>query len=297
MSRPRKLAIAVTFFYRSERLAFLSQAAGSFPELAEEVAVWIVTDRNDESIHAEIREAVPIENLRVVSPSLLGHPYLLPWCHLSLFRGLFDTDDSYSHFLYLEDDLAISRNNIEYWMRAEQKLSPLGLIPGFMRFEERPDGARVSSDVYRVHNYHDMARVEGPDYAYVNFRYPYQGMYLMNRNMMAEFMAGSGSGPDHGPWKIRESATQGLIWRNVPPGCFSRSFVGYERGIGVDDAALIHHLPNNYANSPTKYGSLTLDSLVRENTLRVTPFMRDVGRMWSFRLPKARKLLMETLEP
>jgi hypothetical protein len=53
-------------------------------------------------------------NIKIVTPKYLGHPYLLTWSHLDVFRKMYKIDDNISHFMYLEDDVEIKLNNIEY---------------------------------------------------------------------------------------------------------------------------------------------------------------------------------------
>lgn len=258
---PEKLAIAVTFFYREDRLRFLKEASRDFSSLAREVGIWIVTNSPEREVAEKIRAIIPDAN--VVSPVLLGHPYLLPWSHLALFRDLIRNKMGFSHFLYTEDDLYVKKENVVYWLEAEELLTPFGLIPGFVRFEYRPDGQRVATDITQTHNYNDMPRVEARSYSYVGFNKPYQGMYLMNRPMMEEFFSSESSSPTHPvKWGIREKATQGLVWEKVPPGAYSRSFVGFRRFYGLDERALVHHLPNNYAKQAAQYPSTSPHGVV-----------------------------------
>jgi len=264
---PGKLAIAVTFHYERTRLKFLQRVAEEFPNLAREAAVWVITNDSRDSVTREIKDAVSLRPLNIVRPSHLGHPFLLTWAHQAIFSELVQQDPSYSHFLYIEDDLLVTRDNIEYWLEASEKLAPFGLIPGFVRFEVTPDGREVSSDIRKVHKYFEMPRVEFSSHAYVNFRTPYQGMYLMSRKLISEFYSSQSYSPDNKTkWGIREKATQALIFENVPQGCVNRSFVGYQAGKGVDPRSKVHHLPNNYAayafEHGTRFGSLAIQDLI-----------------------------------
>jgi len=156
----------------------------------------------------------------------------------------------------------------------------------------REDGTKVSSDIYRRHNLFDTSQVTKGEYHYLNFRYPYQGLYLMDRELMSEFIEGKTKSPDFGTWRIREKASQGLIYSRFPRGAFSRSFVGYRLNRGVDSGALVHHLPNNYADSGSKYGSITIDELVSTQKMRGTPLMRDMSKVVSLRLPGRRHVFV-----
>ena len=292
---PAKLAIAVTFFFDESRLPFLQKISQNFPSLASEVSIWVVTHQADSASRSKISKAVNHPSLKVVSPTLMGHPYLLPWSHRAIFRDLLENDQTFTHFLYLEDDLEFTSDNVRYWLRSRQDLDQLGLIPGFVRFELTSSGKKMSSDIYRVHNLYDTARVTVGPRQYVNFRYPYQGLYLMDRPLLGDFLRGKTASPDFGTWRIREKASQGLIYSEHPEGTFSRSFVGLTEEVEVDPGALVHHLPNNYADGGTKYGSIEISRLLATNRIRATPFLRDLFSSVVFRRPKRRKLFVRRI--
>ena len=72
--------------------------------------------------------------LNFLIPFGLGHPYFLPWSSLLAFREQFN-DTSYTHFLYLEDDIKVSKANIIYWLAARESLKEFGFYPSFLRKE------------------------------------------------------------------------------------------------------------------------------------------------------------------
>lgn len=277
MEQPKsieKLAIAVTFHYAENRFEYLAQIASKFGLLAKEVEVAVITNATDELRHDNIRAVLSNGsfNIRVLSPTLMGHPYLLAWSHLDVFRRLIQEDQSISHFMYLEDDILVTRANLEYWLQGRDFLRQFGLIPSFLRYElKQNDGNPYSTDITKKAKFWKLPRVRVTDtYFYVNLRQPYQGMYLLDRELMNEHLSGPSSSPDFGPWGIREKAAQGLTYANVPKGCRSRNFVGFdiERG-SVDSRCLIHHTPNNYAdNSDIEFGKLLVSEIIRYSKTR-----------------------------
>lgn len=42
---------------------------------------------------------------------------------------------SFTHFLYIEDDILITEENIQYWILARQSLKKINLIPSFILTE------------------------------------------------------------------------------------------------------------------------------------------------------------------
>jgi hypothetical protein len=251
--RIQKLAIAVTVHYVEERLIYLKRIAEQFPHLADQIVVTIVTNRHDDPAKAGIADAMGGIAYELMVPTLLGHPYLLAWTHFLAFRRLIAEDEAVTHFLYVEDDILILPHNIAYWLRGREALRGHGLFPSFLRYEIKDGEAlRYSSDVTQVRPLNRLPTV-GIDesYAFVNLRFPYQGMYLYDRELMAEHLAGTSSNPDCGRWGIRERAAQGLTFHNVPKGFKSRNLVGYDLARGeIDPDCMIHHLPNTYVTMP-----------------------------------------------
>ena len=274
-----KLVIAVTFFYVEDRLRYLKKIASQYNNLVERVEVFIITNTNIKDEQNNIIDAIKDYNLnyKIMVPELLGHPFLLTWCHLNLFKWLFDHDEEISHFMYTEDDICVHRANIDYWLKGRNDLRDYGLIPSFFRYEINANNGKLySSDQIEHINPYEIPRVDiSQDYSYVNLPKPYQGIYLLDRDLMGEHLNGPSSSPDfgiwdmraiavHGIWDIRAKAAQGIMFANVPSGCNSRNFVGYNLKTGLlDPGCLIHHTPNNYANNPKikKLGKLPIQDL------------------------------------
>lgn len=259
---PDRLAIAVSFFYVEGRLTYLGKVGSEFLGLAHHVSVFLVTNTSDVKHHQLIRETLTGVHLEIIVPEWLGHPYLLTWVHREVFRREAQKG-VWSHFLYLEDDLHVTTENVSYWMRAREELRAHGLIPSFLRYEVRPDGSRVSTDVTVSYGLNQLPHLMVNGNTYVNFKQPYQGLYLMDDELMREFISSPAFSPDFGKWNIREKAAQGLTFYRVPKNCFSRNFVGCLPDGNVMKHALVHHLPNNYAeNEHSKFGKLPLNRIL-----------------------------------
>lgn len=263
-----KLAVAITFHFDASRLGFLSRTLNIF-KFIDDAEVFVITNSVDERDHQRILDVATGCNLTIKAPELLGHPYLLTWCHFPIFRSIFINDRQVSHFLYLEDDLEISPGNFEYWLSAREDLRGYGAIPSFLRFEVAAiDQKRYATDCPKSFRLSELPIVCKSDYyLYLNLPTPYQGMYLLDRELAEEHLFGPSSSPDFGRWNIREKAAQGLTFASPPGNAFSRNFLGFRIDEKVvDSRALIHHMPNNYANNPlSKFGKVPIVHLIREN--------------------------------
>ena len=103
--------------------------------------------------------------------------------------------------------------------------------------------------------YEDTSKLVFKDgnYAFLNLNYPYQGMALWDRGLVAEYLQMPASEIDKTNWGIREIANQGLTVWKVPDGFRSRPMVGYDvMNQRIDPRCLIHHLPNTYVAVPRR---------------------------------------------
>jgi hypothetical protein len=266
-----KLAVAVAFFYKKEKIEFLSQTLSNLHKFAKNVQVYIFTNTSDkteqQNIHKCFQQHSNIKyNLLV--PKLLGHPYFLTWSHKDVFRQLVYTDTTITYYLYIEDDILLTEENIGYYLEGESRLAHKKFFPSFVRYEVDSDNKMYAADVRKVQMFHVMPKVQySNEYYYVNFSYPYQGVYLLNAYQMLEYFDSRADSPDYNTvWGIREQNTAVILFHNVPIGFKSRNLVGciYKDGIvNLDPRCLIHHLPDNYVNGKINSAKLfTIDDVI-----------------------------------
>jgi hypothetical protein len=264
----RRLAICVTFHYVEQRLVYLRQIASHFASLADEVDVTIVTNTTDADETQRALETLPpqLAQRAIHASPGLGHPYLLPWSHFVVMRRKIE-DPSFTHFLYVEDDLCVTQATVQYWLGARETLRRFGLIPSILRVERKPgETAWYSTDQMERVAIERSSRLSGPHerIGYLNLPNPYQGLYLLDRELMLEHLNGPSCSPDFGRWHIREKAAQGLTFANIPYGFTSRNVVPFEVATkSVPDYCFVHHLPNNYAMDATsKFGKVPVAALL-----------------------------------
>ncbi len=214
------------------------------------------------------------------------HGFYLTWAHKSLFaRALGDA--GLSHFVYLEDDIRFNRESLTYWCRFREPLAAHGLLPGFVRYETL-DGARYVVDQKRRQSVgrsagagtistSELDRSE-PELRFVSLENPYQGMYVLDRELAVAHLSRS---PARSPllsrgirWPtgvqeraaiVRERAAMGPIFDQVPAGFGSRNVVpvhtprpGEHR---LDSACLVEHLTGNYSRSDSPFGKIRVEEL------------------------------------
>ncbi|MDR2604518.1 MAG: hypothetical protein LBC55_04090 [Desulfovibrio sp.] len=266
-----KLAVSVAFFYRKDKLEFLSQVLSNLHIFAKNVQVYIFTNTSDKREHYTIEQCFhQHDNIKytILVPKLLGHPFFLTWSHKDIFRQLVRVDPTITYYMYLEDDILLTKENIEYYLEGESRLHHKVFFPSFVRYEITSDGVMYAIDVMKKQIFHAMGKIQySDDYYYVNFSYPYQGMYLLNSRLMNEYFSSCADNPDYKTyWGIREQNTAVILFHHVPTGFKSRNLVGciyQDNTIKFDPRCLIHHLPNNYVNNDGWLSQIyTVDELI-----------------------------------
>jgi len=255
------LAVCLTFFYRPERLASLATVISNYIDIARKTDIYIVTNITDTKPISEVLPRLPDQmSIKFVTPSGIGHPYLLTWTHREIFKKVLTSSDV-SHFIYSEDDLLFSRSNVMYWLRYRDPLQKHGFIPSFFRVELHPERGWVSLDCappLRLFRQPKLTLKDGKQFFCMPN--PYQGMYFLDRQLMEEFAYSPAMSPDFGEWKIREKAAQGLTFVNIPKGYTSRNLLLVDTHMKtIPQEAWIHHLSNNYVNnSNSEFGTLPM---------------------------------------
>ena len=251
---PKNLAIAVCCHFNESRLGYLDRISNDFSSLADWVTVIIVTNTSNPNELEKIESVISGKNFnyQFFIPDTLGHPLLLTWAHFVVFKD-FLQDESFTHFMYLEDDTLITQENMMYWIEGRKLLNPYGLIPSFLRVEKRRgDSQWFCSDCPSPFFIYGLPRIRvRENFGFINLPELYQGMYLMDRELMQEFFNGPSYSPNFGVWGIQEKATQGVTFLNIPKGYSTRNLIPYRiNDCQLDERCQIHHLPNNYADPP-----------------------------------------------
>jgi hypothetical protein len=267
-----KLVIAVSFHFKEERIPFLNKIIENISLMDVNYEIFIFTNSHGMENIEKLKEVffnLKINNYKILSPTYLGHPFLLTWSHLSVFREVFESDIHASHFLYLEDDICITKENIRYWLKSREDLREVNLVPSFLRFEiSKLSPHKFVTDITRVNSIRKLPKYwVNKDYIFLNFPEPYQGLYMMDRELMDEFLESKAVIPEYSKWGIREKAAAGLTFVNVPKGFKSRNCVAYSvKDKSIISDSLVHHISNSYVNDPnTKHGKLKLEKVVKFN--------------------------------
>src|SRR5207248_4778861 len=133
---PFRILATVTFHFRESRLKYLFQVIRALCEYpVDALDVVVVTNVDDQIALKQIRDLCeplikpfPVRQRSLKSLSIesfpgLADPWLLPWAHKELISDRFlRKGSSFTHFIYLEDDIVTSFDNFCYFVRYREPL-------------------------------------------------------------------------------------------------------------------------------------------------------------------------------
>ena len=263
-----RILAAVTFHFREPRLHFLFQVVRALAEYpVDAVELVVITNVDNQTEINKIRqlceplfEILPAHQGRTKSFSIesfpnLPDPWLLPWCHKYLITDNFvATNSSYTHFIYIEDDILLSYENFVYFLHYRERLKSQRLIPSFQRIEYNTvDNRLYLLDQIAVSDFSARNRVEMDGYAFVNVDYPHNAMYIMDRDLALEYVKSRSfdrelSREVQPEWGICERSAMALCFEDPPPG-FKHRYVSPVniKTLTTPCWSWVYHIANNYS--------------------------------------------------
>ncbi len=271
-----KLAICICFFFKKSKIKNLKKICKNFSKLNIKYEITIIT--NDKSKKKYLLDQIKEKKIVIYTPTDLIDNRLLPWVHLKIMKTKY-LNKSFTLFLYIEDDILITEENIQYWILARQSLKKINLIPSFILTEFNS----IDKNLYAV-SYLNKNKIKFMSkildkknfFAFVNTKFPYQAMYLYDRSLMKEHIVGPSSNPDfgHGAFKIKylnknminldlmAKVNAGLIYKDIPFGFLNRYVLPVNLKTNrINNYCLIKHLSNKYIYQKSKYGKIKVGNI------------------------------------
>ena len=280
-----KIAICVTFFYRQNREKYILEVIDSLLEFSIPIDLTVISNNITSDFKNVLRKQVYEKskfNLSIFSPIGLGHPFLLAWSHYSIFEEKIK-DNTFTHFIYLEDDIKFTEINFNYWVKAREQLKNKNAIPAFFRYEINTDLKKYSTDVLKKMSIYDCNIIDiNQNTQFINIVYPYQAMYLYDKQLMLELLNSPCFNPDydHGifksifplmPFNIREKAALGLTFVNNSSIYRSRVFLPFDKYRNqLENDCLVHHISNNYTlDHLSLNGRIEVEQIFKKKSLKL----------------------------
>jgi len=192
---------------------------------------------------------------------------MLAWEHKKLMKPLFLENTKYDYFLYLEDDMAFTFENFLYFINCYPSLQPFGVIPSFLRVEYSAlKRCWVNTDCKRPGLAAQHRKITLGSATYVNPPYPYCALYLMDRDMVKEYLASESfdfaGSKQRSNWRTRARSAMGLCYERIPAGFTSRYVVPVDEQLHPEVDCYVRHLPNNYAlNNSSEFARIDVGEI------------------------------------
>ena len=273
-----KIAAVITFFFNKDKIFDLTKVCKGLSDISDQNEIHIFTNNISPDQAKKLKEEIKVKvNLIIIDEPI--NDRMLPWYHLNLMKKLFVVEDI-THFLYLEDDILLDKSNFKYWVNSRKILKEFGLIPGFIRTENnKSDKQLYAIDFLKKSKLNLLPKIKvKKDYYFINNEFPYQGMYLYDRELMKEHLFGPSSNPDcgHGAFDsnflderminqdLMAKANIGLTYINPPYGFFNRIVIPFDtKKKRIDPICEIQHLSNRYANTHSSFGNIKIEDVIQ----------------------------------
>lgn len=219
--------LVVIACYGSKNLELLKQLIGGYQSMAMDVDIVVVSEA-PKALGAGVKVVVglPSEN-----------PWSLPFAHKPIFAQYVD---QYDLFIYSEDDMEVTEENIHAFLRAAPHLAE-DEIAGFLRYEVDKSGTWSIPEAHGNYHWKPESVKQRGDYIVSEFSNEHAAFYLLTQAQLKKAIASGGflRAPYEGRYDMLCSAATDPYTR-----CGFRKVIC----ISALEDFLIHHLSDRYAD-------------------------------------------------
>jgi 2-polyprenyl-3-methyl-5-hydroxy-6-metoxy-1,4-benzoquinol methylase len=225
-SRTLRLLVAIAS-YGDGHLDYLNQIISAYKRMSIHVDVVVLSEApKDLGSIAELIVGLPSKN-----------PWTLPFAHKKVFAQRLD---QYDLFVYSEDDIWATEENIRAFLKATPELEPKE-IAGFMRYEVDGAGGRVLAEPWGHYHWKPGSVRRRGTYTVAEFTNEHAGFYILTQSQLKRAIGSGGflRGPTRGRYNWPETAAT-----DPYTNCGFRKVIC----ISALEDFLVHHMPNRYLN-------------------------------------------------
>lgn len=249
------LAVHITFYYFKERVKYLTTVVKNLKEISANVDIFIYTTESQNLFFEEPN--IKIYNYKYKKTFMskfkkgslidriglngLVHPFYLSWENR---KNITKFIDFYDVQMYLEDDIAFTSKNFNYWLKNKNFLLSRGYNLGFLRVEKDSNGKRFMTDVYRKPT--EIIEIEGKKFIKNNVN-PYCGFWIYDQQELKKFTKSTEWNFNFEFYGIREKSAIG--WHGLNMSNYKGTLIPlFQEGnlLSTPEDCAVHHLPNNY---------------------------------------------------
>lgn len=245
--KPLRILVVIAS-YGSQNDSYLRRVLDEYRSMPHRIQLVVVSNiRKDLGPDVDVRVGLPSRN-----------PYSLPFAHKQILANQIADHDL---FVYSEDDILITAENIEAFLEQANVLPP-HQIPGFLRIEERPDHQIQYCDIHGSAYWdpRSVTMIDGRVFAYLSNEHA--ACYILTAQQL-KLAVDSGKflvPPYAGRYNMLETAATDPYTR-----CGLRKLIC----ISEIERSSVHHLPNKYID---RFGLPLCDlKLQLEELRRIVP--------------------------
>lgn len=259
---PKKIAIVICFYFKKESLNDLINTCKNIKNFRNKIDTTIITNninkKNKILLSKKIRSVLKRFKIKIIKD--IPEPNLLPWFSINIMKKKFDA--SFSHFLYLEHDIILKKENLIYWNICRKILRSRNLIPAFIRIEKNKKNEKFAVDAISKIELANSPKIyfRNKYGGFINNKNPYQGLYLMDRDLMKEYLRSPSSTVDFSffnkelknKYPIKELLNISIAYHNIPKGYYNRFMLPFNNKKEIPNFCLVEHSSNKYLNLKSK---------------------------------------------
>ena len=262
---PKKIAIVICFYFNKQYINELTKTCKNLKSLGKKIDVTIITNniKKSHKIFLSKKLKLVLKKFKIIIHNI-PEPNLLPWFSINVMKQKI-LDKSFSHFLYLEHDILLYKKNLIYWNKFRTILKSKNLIPAFVRTEKNKNNEIFVVDAINKIDFKNDPKIyiNSKNDGFINNKNPYQAIYLMDRDLMKEYLNSPASTVDFGffnqelrnKYPIKELVNVSIAYSNIPHGYYNRYMIPFTNKKEIPDFCLIEHSSNKYVNLKNKFFS------------------------------------------
>ncbi len=253
---PKKLAVVICFYFNEKKLNILKKTINEINSYRFNVDLTLITNQLLNKQKKTLNNFIH-PKIRIYEAKEMPDADLLPWYSINVMKKKYE-NKTFSHFLFIEDDILITSQNICYWIYFRKILKKINLIPGFLRYENfKKDLYAVDYEKKISFNKCPKLRIKNTNITLINPRYPYSAMYMMDRDLMKNYLKSKATKIDFSftnnflksKAPIKELLNVSHTFLNIPKGFFNTILIPLDKNKEISNYCLIEHLDLKYANS------------------------------------------------
>jgi 2-polyprenyl-3-methyl-5-hydroxy-6-metoxy-1,4-benzoquinol methylase len=251
LQQPLKVLVVIpTWGTKNDR--YLFRLIEEYRSMPFEVHIVVLSN-----IAREIAEGVEVVVVRPKNrllrefTALLRYPWLLrddyrtwkrhlefPFAHKQI---LAERQNEYDLFIYSEDDMLITENNIRAFLKASAVLSQ-DEIPGFLRFEQSPDHGRNYPEFHGIFHWEPQSVRRRGDYTLAFFTCEHAACYLLTQQQLQNAI-------ESGGFLVPAHSEKYDLLCTAATDPYTQC--GFQKVICIShmEDFLVHHLPNKYVGT------------------------------------------------